>query len=126
MVPDEGATVAAARPVVTGAVIVRRGTIEVGSREDVVSIWAITAAVDHRATFGEYGLLGEVVVRVQLVDVGRHQHTFDVVPRTATDAVAGVYDGLFTGCGSAEVGSPGTVSRPRRFGQFLAVRIGAC
>lgn len=52
------ATLAATRPVATGAVLVRRGAIEVGSGENVVPVWAVTATIYHRPTFGEYGLLG--------------------------------------------------------------------
>ena len=50
----------------------------------------VAAAVDDRAVLVERGLLGEVVVAVELLEVARDHHALRVLPGTVADAVARV------------------------------------
>src|SRR5260370_21204444 len=61
--PDHGSALRRTRPVLAGAVVARceRGTVGLRSRQYVVTVRRIAAAVDDLALLGERGLLGEVV-----------------------------------------------------------------
>ena len=68
------------------------------ARQDVVLV-GFHAAVVHRLTsFVERCFLGDVVLRVQLIDIPRDQHALRVVPRTRTDTIARVDDAGIVQC----------------------------
>src|SRR5690606_31954189 len=123
---DHGGAVAAAGPVAAGAILPgrERGAVRLRAGQDVVPVRAVAAAVDYLAPLVERGLLVEVVVAVQLVDVLRNDHTLRVLPRSAPDAIARINRLAAIGL-SAEVGAPGAAARPHRLRELLAVGIGA-
>src|ERR1700737_858981 len=61
--PEHGSTLPRARPVLAGAVVAgsKCGAVGLRSRQHVVAVGRIAAAVDDVALFAQRGLLGEVV-----------------------------------------------------------------
>src|SRR5947207_12312826 len=85
----------------------------------------VAAAVDEVALLGQVGLLCQVVLAVQLVDIFRDDDALGVLPRPLADAVAGVDGGFAVGRLGAEIGVPRTAAGAGRLRQLLAMLVGA-
>src|SRR2546428_8804659 len=109
---DHRRPLAALRPVAAGAVLPgrERGAVRLGAGQDVVHVRRIAAPVDHLTLFGQGGLLGDVVLAVQLSQILRDDDALGVLPGTAADAVARV-DGAGALC--AQIRVPGLGARAR-------------
>ena len=133
MVTDHSAARAAARPVVAGAVLAggKRSAERIRARQDVVHVLGLgivtIAARNLVAVLVECGLVIEIVpvalvVAVQIGYVGGDPNPVGVVPRTGSDAVAGIH---CAGALRAQVGAPGAVTRSGGSRQTLAVGVGS-
>ena len=96
---DHRRALRAARPVLAGAVLARRESraVRLRSRQHVVAVRRIAAAVDDFALLGQRGLFGQIVGAVQLGDVPGDHHALRVLPRSLADAVARVHRRLAVG-----------------------------
>ncbi len=66
----------------------------------------------------------QIVVTVQLVEIGCNLHPLDIVPGTLTDAITGVDEGRIVCGGSAEVGTPGGRASSNGRRQRLTMGVG--
>src|SRR6185437_4024604 len=123
---DHGRALRRARPVLAGAILARRerGAIGLGSRQRVVAVRRIAAAVDDFALLAERGLLGQAVGAVQLGDVLGDHGAFRILPRSLADAVLRIDSRLAVGGLGREIGAPGLGARAGRLRQRLAVIVG--
>ena len=125
-VADLGAAGTAACPVFAGGVIAagKGAALRIRAGEHVVHVRRVATAVEHRAFFREDGLLGELAVVVQFIDVLGNQLALGVVPRTFADAIARVDGFVAAAGGGAQVGVPGAAARAGGGGQRLAQLVG--
>src|ERR1700760_115579 len=121
----------AARPVLAGAILARRKrrAVRLRSRQHVMAVRRVAAAVDDVALFAERGLLAQIVGgAVQISDILRDHDALRVLPWSLADAVARVDRGLAVGFLGREVGMPalhaGSIEA-RGLRQFLAMVVGA-
>src|SRR3954470_15652015 len=124
---DDRRALRARRPVLAGLVVTRGKCAAVGlrTREDVVPVRRVAAAVDDLALLAERGLLGEVVGRpVQVGNVLGDHSALGVLPRSLADAVARVDGRLAVGGLRGEISAPGLAAGAAGLGQLLALRIG--
>src|SRR5215831_7895148 len=127
VVADHGRPLGALRPVAAGPVLAgwKRAAVRRGAGEDVVPVGRVAAAVDHLALLAQRGLLANIVLAVQLVDILGDDDALGVLPRATPDAIARV-DGRGPAHGlGAEVRPPGAVTSPRRLRQRLAMPVRA-
>src|SRR5260370_8355960 len=106
---DHGSAVRRTRPVLAAAVVAHRerGTVGLRSRQYVVAVRRIAAAVDDLALLGERGLLGEVIAAgAQLGDVLGNPDTPGIFPRPLADAIARVHGSRTAGRLGREIGAP--------------------
>src|SRR5204863_4355938 len=100
VVPDDRRAVAALRPVAAGGVAARGGEAprRIGPGEDVVLVRRVAAALDRLALLGQRRLLGDVgVLRMQVVQVLRHDDALGIAPRALADAIARAHAGVAAG-----------------------------
>ena len=110
VMPDLGAAVAAARPVVAGQVVAGERAVQVRAGQDVVPVRRVAAAVDDLALLGQRVLLAQLVaVAVQVGDARGYDDALGVLPGAGADAVLGI-DGL--GAAGAQVRAPGPLPAP--------------
>src|SRR5215472_12585231 len=125
---NHGRALRAARPVLAGAVGLRRKrrAVRLRPRQHVVAIGRIAAAVNDVALFRQRGLLGEIVAgAVQVGNVLGDDDTLGVLPRPFADPVLCVDRGLAVRGLGREIGMPGLGSGAGRLRQRLAVLVGA-
>src|SRR5688572_16300454 len=124
VVPDHRRTFAAVRPVAAGGVAVDRKGAPVGLRagEDVVPVRTVAASVHRLAFLVEAGLLADLAVGVQVLDIFGDLLALRVLPRAEADPVARMLGHL---AGGAEVGAPHAPARAGGLGERLAVGVGA-
>src|SRR5438445_11873720 len=99
-VAEHRSTLRAARPILAGAVVAgrERGTVWLRSRQHVVAVRRIAAAVDAVALFAERGLLGKIVVgAMQSGNILGDHHALGILPRSLADALARIRGGLTIG-----------------------------
>src|SRR5437764_640496 len=70
------------------------------------------------------GLLCQIVLTVQFVDILRDDDALGVLPRTLADPVARIDGGFAVGRLGAEIGVPSAAARAGRLGQLLAMPVG--
>jgi hypothetical protein len=84
----------------------------------------VAAAVHRLALFGERGLLVQVVAgAVKVGDVPGDDDTLRVHPRTLADAILRVDRRGTAARARTEVGTPLSLSGPRRLRELLAIRV---
>src|SRR5712664_1885395 len=89
---DHRRPLAALRPVAAGTILAgrERRAVRLGASQDVVHVRRIAAPVDRLTFFSQGGLLGDVVLAVQLSQILRDDDALGVLPGTAADTVARV------------------------------------
>src|SRR5438067_4200094 len=124
---DDRGTLGAACPVLAGLVLARRKGAAIRHRagQRVMLVGRIAAAVDDVALLGQRGLLCQIVLTVQLVDILSDDDALGVLPRTLADPVARIDGGFAVGRLGAEIGVPGPAARAGRLRQLLAMPVGA-
>src|SRR5690242_19232921 len=125
---DHGSALRAARPVLAGAVVAggKGGAVGLRSRQHVMAVRRVTAAIDHLALFGKRRLLGEIVVgAVQIGDILGDDDALGVGPRPLADAILGIDRGLAVGGLRREIGAPGLGAGACGLSQRLAMAIRA-
>src|ERR1700730_6558036 len=127
---DHRRALRAARPVLAGAVVSgrERRTVGLRSRQHVMPVRGIAAAVDDVALLAQRGLFGQVVGAVQLGDIPGDHDAFGILPGSLADAVARIHGWLTIDSLGREIGAPGFY--PERVGagrlrQGLTVIVGA-
>src|SRR5438552_15101552 len=123
---DDRGTLRAARPVLAGLVLARRTGAAIWHRagQRVMLVGRIAAAVDDVALLGQRGLLCQIVLTVQFVDILRDDDALGVLPRTLADPVARIDGGFAVGRLGAELAMPSAAAGPSRLGQLLAMPVG--
>src|ERR1700737_1659272 len=106
---DHRRALRAARPVLAGAVVSGRERRAVGlrSRQHVMAVRRIAAAVYDVALLAQRGLFGQVVGAVQLGDIPGDHDAFGILPGSLADAVARVHGWLTVDSLGREIGAPG-------------------
>src|SRR5947208_17198760 len=97
---DHGGALRAARPVLAGAIVAgrERGAVGLRSRQHVVAVRRVAAAVDDIALFAQCSLLAEIVAgAVEVGDVFGDHGALGVLPGSLADAVARIHGGLAVG-----------------------------
>src|SRR5207244_596144 len=126
---DDGRALRAARPVLAGAGVAggKGGAVGLRSRQHIVAVRRVAAAVDHLALLGKRGLLGEIVARaVQVGDILGDDCALGVLPRALADAVLRIHRWLAIGRLRGEIGAPDLRrAEPRGLRQCLTMIIGA-
>src|ERR1041384_842061 len=124
---EHSSALRAARPVLAGLVLARRKGAAVRHRagQRVVLVGRIAAAIDDVALLGQRGLLCQIVLAMQFVDILGDNDALGILPRTLADAVARIDCGFAVGGLGAEIGMPGSAARAGRLRQLLTVLIGA-
>src|SRR3954454_5553669 len=106
---DDRRALRARRPVLAGLVVTRGkcAAVRLRTREDIVPVRRVAAAVDDLALLAERGLLGEIVGRaVQLGDVLGDHRALGILPRSLADAIFGVDGRLAVGGLRREIRPP--------------------
>src|SRR5215468_1990452 len=118
----------AARPIVAGHVDVARegAPLAIGAGQSIVPNGGVADASDDGAALGKRAVAAELVVgAVEITDVLGDDDALRVLPRTVTDAIAGV-DGLGgRGFRRAEIRVPRLAARACRGRQLLTMGIRA-
>src|SRR5262245_38609141 len=98
-----------ARPVPAGTVIAggTRRSVRLRSRQHVVAIGCVAAAVDYLALLAERALLGQRVGAMEIGDVLGDHFALGILPWPLADAVFRIDGGLAVGGLSREIGAPG-------------------
>src|SRR4051794_7790365 len=127
MTDNRRALGAVLRPVAAGLVAFRSERRAVGLRagQNVVHVGIVAEAVDDFALLVERGLLGQVVLAVQLGDVLGNDHALGVLPWALADAVARIDGHRATSRLRREIGVPGLSAGACRLRQRLAIFVGA-
>src|SRR5437763_3243009 len=122
-VADDRGALGAARPVLAGLVLARRKGAAVRHRagQRVMPVRGVAAAVDDVALLGQVGLLCQIVLTVQLVDILRDDDALGVLPRTLADPVAGVDGGFAVRRLGTEIGVPSPAAAAGGPGQLLTM-----
>src|SRR5262245_52410118 len=125
-VADHGRALGAARPVAAGSVLAgrERASIHLRAGQYVVGVGRVANTGNHGAALGERDLHAELVaVAMQVIDVLGDDLVFEILPRSPSDAIAGI-DGL---CAArrlgAQIRAPGLVAGARVLRQRLALTI---
>lgn len=115
MVSQLSTAITAAVPVVTGQFLTLResGSVELGPREDIVSVWTVTPPIDQRTQFVERRFFVQIVLAVKLFDVLRYHDTLRIEPRTRANAIPCVHGSRAGAPRSTQVGAPGSASGTR-------------
>ena len=98
MMPDLGATLAGAGPIVTGMVALLPR--EIGSSvvlrpgQDIVPVWLIASPVNPVTVLVQGSTLDDIRVQVQLVQITGNQLSSRVIPGPGPDPVSGRYAAL--------------------------------
>jgi len=130
--PDHRGTLRAACPIMAGLVVAGRKSAAVRLRagQCIVPVGRIAAPVDDFALLRQRGLLSEIVVPVELVDILGDDRPFAVPPRPAPNPIAPIDRGLAIGHLRAEIGAPGVPARSNRLrapnGDLRAVPPAGC
>ncbi len=116
----------AARPVLAGAVLAggKCGAVGLRSRQRVMAVRRIAAAVGDLALLRQRGLFCQIVGAVQLGDVLGDDNAFCVLPRPLADAIARIDRGLAVDGLGREIGAPGFCSGASGLRQRLAGVVG--
>src|SRR3954453_2526446 len=125
---DHRRALRARRPVLAGLVVTggKGSAVGLRSREHVVAVRRVAAAIDDLALLAERGLLGEIVGRaVQVGDILGDHRALGVLPRPLADAVARVDGRLAVGGLRRKIGAPGFCAGTARLCKLLALRIGS-
>src|ERR1043166_4951516 len=93
--------------------------------ERVMHVGRVAPAIDDLTLLVERGLLGEIVVAVELVNVVGNYGAARVLPGAVPDAGTGVDAGRAADALCAQVGAPGAVARAHPRCEKLAVRVRA-
>src|SRR5947208_13208893 len=123
---DHGGALRVARPVVAGLVFARRegAAVRLRAGQRVVLVGGVAAAVDDVTLLGQGGLLRQIVVAVQFVDIFGDDDALGVLPRPVPDAVADAVARIDRGPAvsrlRAEIGMPGLVTDHRALCEPLA------
>lgn len=127
VVTNIGGSFAIARPVIAVGRSHWESAVHIRAGQDVVRVGIISASVDRCALFRDRVLLGELVlVTVEVVDVGRYDDTFHVLPRTAADSIPSVNGGLIAAARRAEISAPCSAGGTGCSGELLTMGIGSC
>src|SRR6185295_885213 len=94
------------------------------SRQHVVTVGRIAAAVDDLALLAERGLLGKAVGAVQIGDVLGNNSALGILPRPLADAIARIDRRLTVGGLRRQVSAPGLAAGSGRLRQCLAMIVG--
>src|SRR5690348_1969966 len=121
---EHGGSLRAARPILAGVVLAVRksGAVRLRTRQHVMAVGLVAAAIVDLALFRERRLFGEMVGAVQFGYVLRDHDTFGVLPRAFSDAVARI-DG--TRALRGQVGVPGFRASPHGGRELLAMPVSA-
>src|SRR5262249_47243998 len=125
---DDRRALGAARPILAGSISFagKCGAIGLRSRQHIVTVWRVAAAVDHLALFGKRSLLRKVVVwAMQIGRVLCDRHTLGILPRTLANAITRIDRGLTVSSLRREIGAPGFCADACRLRQRLAMLVGA-
>src|SRR4051794_36292600 len=104
---EHGRALRAARPIMTGTVVAgrKRSAVRLRAGQDIVPVWRIAAAIDDFPLFAKRGLLGQMIVAVQLVESAGDDVALGVAPGALADAVARIDAGTAVGRLRAQIGA---------------------
>ena len=123
-----GRTLGAARPVAAGAIFAgrERAALRGGAGQHVVTIWREAHARNDLAALAQRRVEAQfIVVAVQIVNIGRDDLAFEILPRAIADAVACIDRRLTASLLGAQIGAPSFPSGAVTLRQHLAILVGA-
>src|SRR5262245_48351179 len=123
-----GRALGATRPVAAGAILGgwERAALRGRAGQHVVTIRREAHARNDLAALAQRRVEAQfIVVAVQIVDIGRDDLAFEILPRAVADAVARIDRRLTGGLLGTQIGAPGFPSGAVTLRQRLAILVGA-
>src|SRR5580693_1248986 len=126
-VAEHGSAFGAAGPIAARAILAGREcrAVRLRAAQGVMPVGRVAAAIDDVAFFGKRGLLGQVILAMQLRDILGDDDALGIGPGTFADAIAGIGRRLAVSGLRAQISMPGVAAGAGGLRELLAVLIGA-
>src|SRR5580692_4431061 len=124
-VTEHGSAFGAAGPIAARAILAgrERRAVRLRAGQGVMPVRRVAAAIDDVAFFGKRGLLGQVVLAMQLRDILGDDDALGIGPGAFADAIACIGCRLAVGCLGAQIGVPGMAAGTGGLRELLATLV---